>query len=97
MHEVPIGEVWPLEAILDRKRLIEAAGLTWSVVESIPVHEAIKHGKPSKAERQKYIDNYKTSVENIGKAGTEFTTFPLHPKVRVFLYNNLSSKHIKIV
>ena len=55
LHGVPNGEVWTLEAINDLKAYIEAAGLRWSVVESLPVSEAIKYGGP---ERDRLIENY---------------------------------------
>ena len=55
LHEIPNGEVWPLEAILNQKTYIETYGLRWSVVESLPVSEAIKYGG---AERDNLIENY---------------------------------------
>jgi mannonate dehydratase len=63
LHEIPNGEVWPMQAIADRKRLIESAGLTWSVVESVPVHEDIKCGGPA---RDHWIALYQQSLRNLG-------------------------------
>lgn len=62
LHEIPNGEVWPLEAILNQKTYIETYGLRWSVVESLPVSEAIKYGG---AERDNLIENYKKSLINL--------------------------------
>lgn len=66
IYDIPQGEAWPLEKLLALKGKVEAAGLKLSVIESIPVHEDIKLGKPSAAE---LTDNYCESVRNMGKAG----------------------------
>lgn len=78
LHEVPAGEVWTEEAILERKALIEDAGLSWSVVESIPVHEEIKYGGPT---RDKYIKAYQQSVRNMGKCGIDILCYNFMPVV----------------
>ena len=66
LDHVPTGEAWPAADILERKRLIEDAGLTWSVVESVPLHNDIKTGS---GEYRRYVDNYKQSIRNLSAAG----------------------------
>jgi mannonate dehydratase len=66
LHHIPHGDVWPLEQILERKFLIESAGLEWVVVESVPVHEAIKtRGKDCEF----YLQNYRQTLLNLAAAG----------------------------
>lgn len=76
LHEVPIGEIWSVEALKQRKAIIEAAGLTWSVVESIPVHEEIKFGG---AQRDQYIEAYKQSIINMGIVGIDTLCYNFMP------------------
>jgi len=76
LHEVPIGEAWSVEAIRERKALLEAEGFTWSVVESVPVHESIKLGRP---ERTEYIEAYKQSVRNLGVCGVRRICYNFMP------------------
>ena len=78
LHEIPNGEVWPLEAILNQKTYIETNGLRWSVVESLPVSEAIKYGG---AERDNLIENYKKSLINLGKAGVKTVCYNFMPVI----------------
>ena len=66
MFEIPVGEVWSTQAIINRKKLIAAHGLEMVVIESIPIHESIKLGTP---ERDKFIANYQQSIRNMAAAG----------------------------
>ena len=63
LYDVPVGEVWPIEKLTELKKKIEENGLRFSVIESIPVHEDIKLGRPT---RDKLIDNFCQSIRNMG-------------------------------
>ena len=78
LHEVPNGEIWTLEAINDLKQYIESYGLRWSVVESLPVCEAIKYAGP---ERDELIEKYKVSLANLGKAGVKTVCYNFMPVI----------------
>ncbi len=78
LHDIPNGEIWSLEAILDLKRYIEDANLRWSVVESLPVSESIKYGG---ADRDRLIENYKISLANLGKAGVKTVCYNFMPVI----------------
>ncbi len=76
LHHIPNGEIWPLEEIEKMTGLIADNGMRWSVVESLPVSEAIKYGGP---ERDRLIENYKASLANLGKAGVKTVCYNFMP------------------
>lgn len=76
LHEVPNGEVWTEAAIRELKEYIESFGMRWSVVESLPVSESIKYAGP---DRDALIENYKISLENLGKCGVRTVCYNFMP------------------
>lgn len=76
VYDVPVGEVWSEESIADLKKKTEDAGLLFDVIESVPVHEDIKLGKPT---REKYIENYKENIRRLGKAGIKCICYNFMP------------------
>lgn len=76
LHEIPNGAVWPQDAIRARQATIEAAGLTWSVVESVPVHEDIKRGGPV---RDQAVAAYRQTLRNLAACGIDLVCYNFMP------------------
>jgi mannonate dehydratase len=76
LHQIPVGDVWPTDEIIKRKKIIESEGLRWSVVESVPVHENIKKRKGN---YKILIDNFKQTIINLSKSGIKTVCYNFMP------------------
>lgn len=76
LHQIPVGAVWPVEAIKERQQLIADAGMEWNVVESLPVHEGIK---TKSGDWERLIANYQQSLRNLGACGIKVITYNFMP------------------
>ncbi len=76
LHQIPVGDVWTIDAINEKKKLIEDAGMTWTVIESLPVSDDIKK---QDGQYLQHIDNYKESLRNVAACGLKVVTYNFMP------------------
>jgi mannonate dehydratase len=76
LHEIPVGDIWTIDAIKERQEIVRNAGMEWTVIESLPVHEDIKKANGSYLE---YIENYKISLKNVAESGIKVVTYNFMP------------------
>ncbi|MBO9658705.1 MAG: mannonate dehydratase [Chitinophagaceae bacterium] len=76
LHQIPVGDIWTIEAINERKKLIEDAGMTWTVIESLPVSDDIKK---QDGQYLRHIENYQQSLRNVAACGLKVVTYNFMP------------------
>ena len=76
LHQIRVGDIWNVEDIRERQQIISDAGMKWTVVESLPVHEDIKRAS---GDYNKYIENYKVSIANLSACGIDIVTYNFMP------------------